>query len=419
MQELPVKSKDIYTQLAHIGHGTYADVFLCMHKTSGDYVCLKEMDVSFLSSDERERCLTEVTILQHLSAHPNIVGFREAFWKESLEESQQVLILVLDYADGGSLAQYLRVTRTTEECAREIFIEIVRGVLHLHSHHIIHRDLKCDNILLFRSGRIVVGDFGTSKQIIPTAGENQVLKKQDLTATVVGSPLYMSPELLEGKLHGFATDIWSLGCVLYELLSGGKPSFGAASYPAVVIRITQGEYDQLDPEVVSKEACDLIDMMLQKEPRKRPSIMEVLRSSWLEKAAISELKSEVAFINEPLSPYSVISADSHQASAKPYDRFTTGSVISTRFPPPAPMGIMKKGASPRVAATRNQKRLIRRSSSIKRKRNLSRSRVVSPLIWLDEEPPPPPVLPFRNPSLVAPSIPFKQHRATDYDSVEK
>ncbi|KAG1697295.1 hypothetical protein DVH05_016579 [Phytophthora capsici] len=234
----------------------------------------------------RKRCLNEVALLQLLPSHPSIIKFHEAFWADNPDE---LLILSLEYADGGDLEQYLRSNSIQEAKAREIFTQVAQGVDHLHRNRVVHRDLKCGNVFLFQSGRVVLGDFGTSKQL-PPASDSQVLGTKDLTSTVVGSPLYMSPEMLEGELHGFATDIWSLGCVLYEMLAG-KPAFSAPSYPAVVYRITQGQYEPLSA-AVSSEAAELIASMLQKEPENRPNIAKVLQSSWLQPLKVLEANKE-------------------------------------------------------------------------------------------------------------------------------
>ncbi|POM62013.1 NEK protein Kinase [Phytophthora palmivora] len=340
-QSLPTKSRDKYKQLAHIGRGAYGDVFLCENIENGEHVCMKVMDLTFSSPDERMRCLTEVKLLNEFPAHPNVVGFREAFWAESTEADAQILVLVLEYADDEDLEQYLRSNGSSpirEEEARQVFIQLVRGVNHLHSHRVMHRDLKCSNALRFRSGRVVLGDFGTSKLLTPTGSEHD-FEVQGLTSTVVGSPLYMSPEQLEGEPYGFATDIWSLGCVLYEMLSGGKPPFGAPSYPAVVYRITQGEYDPLDTSRISPEARDLMANMLQKAPQSRPNITQVLQSTWLRTFGVTEVKNGKA--QAQVSPHRVIDMDCQTKPAVPQELLVHESPTSVihaaeKFPPPVP-----------------------------------------------------------------------------------
>lgn len=139
------------------------------------------------------------------------------------------------------------------------------GVDFLHRHNILHRDLKAKNIFLFHDGRAVIGDFGTSKTLASATG---------LGSTLVGSPLYMSPEIMENEPHSFATDVWSLGCILYELLSWRSP-FAAPSYPAVVLRITQGTYEPLESGITSDTQA-LVAQMLQRDQYARPKIRDLI-----------------------------------------------------------------------------------------------------------------------------------------------
>ncbi|RHY07370.1 hypothetical protein DYB25_013496 [Aphanomyces astaci] len=105
----------------------------------------------------------------------------------------------------------------------------------MHGCHVLHRDLKPKNVFVFENGRVVVGDFGISKCLDLSNGFAQ---------TLVGSPAYMCPEIFEGQPYHFKADVWALGCILYELLTGRCP-FKASSYPALVTRITSGVFDPL------------------------------------------------------------------------------------------------------------------------------------------------------------------------------
>ncbi|EEY65073.1 protein kinase [Phytophthora infestans T30-4] len=409
--DLPTKSRDGYKQLAHIGRGTYGDVFLCEHVESEDHK-LKLLNVYATMS--RMRCLTEVELLYQLPEHPNIVGFREAFWVQSPEGNQQVLALVLEHADGGDLEQYLRLSQVKEEDVRRIFLQLVQGVSHLHRNRVIHRDLKSSNVFLFKSGRVVLGDFGTSK-LLQTTEPDQALEAQGLTSTVVGSPLYMSPELLEDESHGFATDIWSLGCVLYEMLSGGKAAFNAPSYPAVVFRITQGDYDPLDTGLVSLEVRDLVARMLQKDPKSRINITEVHQSPWLMVLTSTELRK----IDSPLhqqSTQGVVTASNCQETIAGQQIPATSIVQSTQtsvLPPPAPIvNKIVEVSPPPAPQTRKAKASVWQTNNSRRKRKEAdrfRNQVASPLIRLDEQPPPPPMLPSRANFSTGSTKPLKLH----------
>ncbi|KAG1697298.1 hypothetical protein DVH05_016582 [Phytophthora capsici] len=322
----------------------------------------------------------------------NIIKFHEAFWADNPDE---LLILSLEYADGGDLEQYLRSNSIQEAKAREIFTQVAQGVDHLHRNRVVHRDLKCGNVFLFQSGRVVLGDFGTSKQL-PPASDSQVLGPEALTSIVVGSPLYMSPEMLEGELHGFATDIWSLGCVLYEMLAG-KPAFSAPSYPAVVYRITQGQYEPLSA-AVSSEAVELIASMLQKDPENRPNIAKVLQSSWLQPLKVLEVNKEENGI-DCFAGHTIESLPPVPAQSE----VTENSAQSQTFisPPPAPV----KRVSP--APIRQRVR-----SHQNRMTNDRLWRVPSPLIHLDIQPQPSPSLPQRK-LLSIPSTKDERHGVPD------
>jgi serine/threonine protein kinase len=317
-------------------------------------------------------------LLKQLPPHPNIVGFRDAFWAGGCGSSARVLAIILEYADGGDLEQYLHSLdgpSLSEEQARHIFLQLVQALEHLHRHRVAHRDVKCGNVFLFRSGRVVLGDFGASKLLPASSGSDSEPEAQALASTVVGSPLYMSPEMLEGEPHGFATDIWSLGCVFYEMLSRGKPAFAAPSYPAVVYRITQGTFDPLSPTSVALEVRNLILSMLQRDPQKRPSIADVLQTPWLAAYGASPQREMKA------ARHNWGSDDEKQgwqdpATVRPTvddGRVDSSFGVSTSkqtfmLPPPAPAIPSRSGKHPpvryRVAADRARDPLIRVGCSL-------------------------------------------------------
>jgi serine/threonine protein kinase len=207
--------------------------------------------------------------------------------------------------------------------------QVVEGVAFLHTHNVLHRDLKPQNVFLFRSTpasdglRAVVGDFGSSKTLSSTAA---------LAQTVVGSPLYMSPELLESEPHGTPTDIWSLGCLLYELLTG-QPPFRAPSYPAVVRKITRGEYLPLTVDQSGdKKVRELVDWMLQRDPSKRPTAEELLAS--LASAAV--LGSDDVPVAKPMEPSASSTTSDPTTVVDNHDEcYGIDDVVI--LPPPAPV----------------------------------------------------------------------------------
>lgn len=151
-------------------------------------------------------------------SHPNIVQYKEAF----LIENPSALCIVMEYADGGDLYDKInehkkKKTYFEEGEVWEIFIQIVKGLKYLHELKILHWDLKCANVFLNEDGTVKLGDLNVSK-----------VAKQGLVSTQTGTPYYASPEVWKDKPYDFRSDIWSLGCVLYEMIAL-KPPFTANS----------------------------------------------------------------------------------------------------------------------------------------------------------------------------------------------
>lgn len=198
---------------------------------SGKFYVIKEVNLGPLTSQERQDAWNETSILQDLQPHPNIIQFVEAH----LDPEEEKLSIVMEYADSGDLAS--QVLRRKELLAKQearmrtppalpkaqgknsnspffqehdimlIFVQCVFGLHHLHTSQIMHRDIKTHNILLFSNGLVKLGDFGVAKSFSHTK----------IRSSFVGSPLYMAPELHSSNGYTYKADIWSLGCVLYEL----------------------------------------------------------------------------------------------------------------------------------------------------------------------------------------------------------
>jgi NIMA (never in mitosis gene a)-related kinase len=152
-----------------------------------------------------------------------------------------------------------------ESIAVDWFTEILLGMKHVHDRKVLHRDLKTQNVFLTADGRCRLGDFGVSKVLNGT---------HNLASTAVGTPYYLSPEICVNKKYDHKSDVWSLGCVLYELCSGAHP-FDAASLKLLVAKITKGIYAPVPG--VSPEVSLAIKAMLQRDARKRPSVNELLQ----------------------------------------------------------------------------------------------------------------------------------------------
>ncbi|XP_030008586.1 serine/threonine-protein kinase Nek8 isoform X2 [Sphaeramia orbicularis] len=236
-------------------------VHLCRRRSDGAFVILKEIPVEQMSRDERLAAQNECQVLKLLN-HPNIIEYYENFLED------KALMIAMEYAPGGTLADYIQKRCNSlldEDTILHFFVQILLALYHVHNKLILHRDLKTQNILLDKHQMIVkIGDFGISK----------ILVSKSKAYTVVGTPCYISPELCEGKPYNQKSDIWALGCVLYELASL-KRAFEAANLPALVLKIMSGTFAPISDRY-SPELRQLILNMLNLDPSKRPQLNEIM-----------------------------------------------------------------------------------------------------------------------------------------------
>ncbi|KAJ0401492.1 hypothetical protein ATCC90586_010469 [Pythium insidiosum] len=332
---------------------------ICKAKTRDDpmFERVHEYILRCVRDNCRAGCLAEVELLRSLPRHPHIVTLLDAFWdQETAGLRADRLVLVLEYADAGDVAELVRAEHKSLvdlDVKLDLFAQIVLGLEFLHSRHVLHRDLKPQNVFRFRDGRAVIGDFGTCKALESTVAMAQ---------TLVGSPLYMSPETLEDEPYGLAADVWSLGCLLFELLTG-RPSFAASSYPAVVLKITTASFDvhALDAVDCPVAIRDLVVRMLRRDPAERPTIQEIAAIDALqpllervrsrfphERGALSSPETERVDTSETLGTVSPPEQLSPPGDTSP------GLLL---LPPPPPVAVQKRAspanergdrASPRV-----------------------------------------------------------------------
>ncbi|KAF0696462.1 Aste57867_12783 [Aphanomyces stellatus] len=277
-----------YEAIRQLGSGIYGDVYLCNRKRDNEIVCVKHVDLASLSAAQTTACWNEVRVCERLH-HPNIVTYYSAF----VDTGVSVLAIEMEFCDGGDLSEWLYAHHQDidEAAVVSLFVQICLGVHHMHRCCVLHRDLKPKNIFVFDNGRAVVGDFGISKCLETSSG---------LAQTLVGSPSYMCPEVFEGKPYGFKADIWSLGCILYELLTGRCP-FRASSYPALVQKITSCDYDPLSP-AIRLPLRHLVATMLSLRAEDRPTVDTVLALPSLEPFVEAHVASGHKYFQEPMQP---------------------------------------------------------------------------------------------------------------------
>jgi len=250
-----------FEKIRTVGKGSYGTAVLYRKKDDDSLVILKEINIHDLSATERVMAKNEVKVLSMLS-HPNIISYFDSF------EEEGTLWIEMEYADGGTLGQYLAKDKELgEKEILEMFYEMVSAIKYIHDRNILHRDLKTANIFRTKEGKIKLGDFGIAK-IMST--------RQDAN-TVLGTPYYISPEMCEGKSYNEKSDIWALGCILYEMANLQK-TFEGTNLPALVNKIMKGSYAPVK-ESYSNEFRALVRDLLAKEPNLRPSAQELVISA--------------------------------------------------------------------------------------------------------------------------------------------
>ncbi|XP_071825732.1 uncharacterized protein [Apostichopus japonicus] len=251
-----------FERIRTVGKGAYGAAVLYRKKDDDSLVILKEINMHDLNANERQMALNEIRVLSMLD-HPNIISYYDSF------EEDGTLMIEMEYADGGTLAEYLSSSQGKREIEEQeilaLFQQMVAGIRHIHEHKILHRDLKTANIFLTKDGIVKIGDFGISK----------VLSSKNPGAnTVLGTPYYISPEICEGKPYNEKSDIWSLGCILYEMACLQK-TFEGTNLPALVNKIMKGHFTPVKGNY-TQEFKLLVQDMLQREPEYRPSANELL-----------------------------------------------------------------------------------------------------------------------------------------------
>lgn len=256
---------DRYELLRSVGAGAFGQVYLARRREDDARVAVKKVELAGMDADARADTRNEVEVLRRLS-HPNVVRYHEA------RVEHRVLHIVMEYVSGGDLAARLRddpPESFTEDRVMRLFAQICLALRHLHDRGVLHRDLKTANIFVAEGDVVKLGDFGISKVLGSRSG---------FCSTVCGTPFYLSPEMCAGRRYDAKSDVWALGCVLYELCSGGRRAFEAPSLPAAVMKILKGAYPPLSAARWSPSARGLLHRLLRLEPAGRPAAREILRS---------------------------------------------------------------------------------------------------------------------------------------------
>ena len=249
-----------------VGKGSFASVYKVVRKSDNKMYALKRVKINKMSKKEISDALNEIRFLASVR-HKNIVGFLEAF----LENNETELCIIMEYCGCGDLAQKVerykrRKTYIDEDVIWRYLIQSLKALTHLHEKGICHRDLKTANSFIAEDGSIKIGDMNVSKR----------LKKGHLQ-TQIGTPYYMSPEIWNNRPYDSSSDIWSLGCMIYELCTL-RPPFLGDSFPSLKRAVVAGRYNPL-PRKYSDALSRVIGLMLRVNPKERLSADAFLRSA--------------------------------------------------------------------------------------------------------------------------------------------
>ena len=285
---------DIYEMKQELAKGKYGVIKLGMNKQTQEHVAIKILCKYNMSIVDLEHVKTEIETMK-IANHPNIIKLYDVF------ENEKMIYIIMEYCEGGDLFSYIeqRNFNIKEERTAHIIQQLSTAVYYLHEYGVVHRDLKPENILLRSKGedsKIKLCDFGISK----------ILGPGELCADLYGTVSYVAPEILLGKPYNKNVDLWSIGVVMYLLLSGFLP-FDDEESEKEIIRQTIEDEVPYTSEVwkhISNEAKDLLRSLLCKDPEKRVTIKEVLEHPWFEKfckKSLTKAKSPVISKNEKVS----------------------------------------------------------------------------------------------------------------------
>ncbi|KAI1452835.1 cell division control protein [Annulohypoxylon moriforme] len=247
-----------------LGKGAFGSVYKAIHWGTGEAVAVKQIKLVNLPKSELRMIEAEIDLLKNLN-HDNIVKYI------GFVKSADCLNIILEYCENGSLHSICKAYGKFPENLVGVYMtQVLQGLQYLHDQGVIHRDIKGANILTTKDGKVKLADFGVS---------TSTLAGPDKEAQVVGTPYWMAPEIIELSGATPASDIWSLGCTVIELLSGKPPYYHLQAMPAL-FAIVNDDHPPL-PEGVSSAARDFLIQCFQKDPNLRVSARKLLKHNWI------------------------------------------------------------------------------------------------------------------------------------------
>ena len=263
---------DKYKVIKQIGKGNYGKAFLARSSISKCLCVIKTIDTTSFNKEQLDSALYEVNVLKSLN-HPYIIKYIESFHDSNL------FCIVMEYADCGDMNKLVKSQLKLqiplrEEVILNWFVQLCFAVKYIHERKILHRDLKLSNVFLCSNGDIKLGDFGIAKVLNDT---------NDFAKTLVGTPYYLSPELCLKRSYNQKSDVWSMGCVLYELMYM-RHAFEASNIGELILKILKGDFGKMDNAYsFSKELKNLVKDILVTNCEMRPDVNKLLSQKVLER----------------------------------------------------------------------------------------------------------------------------------------